>query len=396
MFAGVRGLFLDLQLLDNAVSGDYRRHFALINTILEENISPLGGPFILVLWTDAPERAEELEEYLVGSIPPDKIHCLPVAVIALSKTDYISIENGSVRDAASLTAAVEERLNSSASLRVAIEWEVDVLGAASIVLRDLLANVPAGLAQNEKRTTGLANLLRAIATAEVGEGHYRDEARAAIHAGLLPMLSDTILNDLAGSSRPNVWRQAFLEASTPPVALGLPVSAQLNTRAHLASAGSDGIMSSAWGAVSVVPDNFRWRSVGLVGPTRFLEKDLGLQMNDGDRSAATIVRVRVGAACDYAQEKPGPIPLVLGAFVPAMANGKARGLPGGSNLWISPPLQVGGNVRHLVINPRLIHTLPPRALEGAMALYRIREQLFMDLLARLGFHGSRPGYVRFG
>ncbi|SMB32062.1 conserved protein of unknown function [Sterolibacterium denitrificans] len=46
-FKGVRCLFMDLHLVDGQASTDQRRHYGLIASILEDNISRNGGPFIL-------------------------------------------------------------------------------------------------------------------------------------------------------------------------------------------------------------------------------------------------------------------------------------------------------------------------------------------------------------
>ena len=48
-FRGVRALFMDLHLIESAATTDEVRHYATIVSILEEHISPTGGPFILVV-----------------------------------------------------------------------------------------------------------------------------------------------------------------------------------------------------------------------------------------------------------------------------------------------------------------------------------------------------------
>ena len=63
-FKGVRALFLDLHLTDLAATTDKRRHFAIIAGLLEDNISPAGGPFILVVWTEHEDEVEGLRAYL--------------------------------------------------------------------------------------------------------------------------------------------------------------------------------------------------------------------------------------------------------------------------------------------------------------------------------------------
>lgn len=81
-FKSVRALFLDLHLTDGGATTDNRPHFAIIARLLEDNISPAGGPFILVVWTGYEHEVKGLMDYLdeAGAIDSEKPHARPLAV----------------------------------------------------------------------------------------------------------------------------------------------------------------------------------------------------------------------------------------------------------------------------------------------------------------------------
>ena len=107
-FRRVRGLFLELE---NIATTDYKRHYANIQTILEECISETGGPFVVILWTSADDKAEELRKYLLENIPDEVAYARPIAVIPLPKNEYISLVEGLELTGADRIGAVKEGLS---------------------------------------------------------------------------------------------------------------------------------------------------------------------------------------------------------------------------------------------------------------------------------------------
>ena len=98
-FKGVRALFVDLHLTDLAATTDERRHFAVIAGILQDNISPTGGPFILVVWTEHDDSVARLTRYLDESLDLELPHARPLAIVALPKTPFINLNTGEPNEA---------------------------------------------------------------------------------------------------------------------------------------------------------------------------------------------------------------------------------------------------------------------------------------------------------
>ena len=86
----MRCLFLDLHLVDGQAGTDQRRHYGVIASILEDNISQNGGPFILVIWTEHERFSNELRDYLDTNLDQTKPHARPLAVLGLAKERFIN------------------------------------------------------------------------------------------------------------------------------------------------------------------------------------------------------------------------------------------------------------------------------------------------------------------
>ena len=138
-----------------------------------------------------------------------------------------------------------------------------------------------------------------------------------------------------------------------------------------------------------------------MGSGRRMEKHFGAKMKTilggdfnisrDDRPKCRIRLVRVGAACDYAQRRKGPIPFLLAAEIPC---GTLREHLQGSE-WRSPILVANSDEGPftLVVNSRFLTTVPEEAAQGWQVCYRLREQILMHLIGHAGHYVTRPGIV---
>jgi hypothetical protein len=110
--------------------------------------------------------------------------------------------------------------------------------------------------------------------------------------------------------------------------------------------------------------------------------------------------VRVGAACDYAQSKKGPITYLFGFEVPESA---ARRKDDRNNLlklsdaiWQSPVFLPPDSHEpsRLLVHMRFPVTVLPKACAKWRASYRLREQLLMQLISAASAYAARPGIVQ--
>ncbi len=109
--------------------------------------------------------------------------------------------------------------------------------------------------------------------------------------------------------------------------------------------------------------------------------------------------MRVGAACDHAQNRRGPLNYLFGLEIPA--GGQRQPDPTGivrlpASEWTSPRFLLAQHAGPFVlaVNSRYPVIVPRSACEAWQPLYRLREQLLTSLIAHAGAYATRPGIVR--
>ena len=308
-FDGVRGLFVDLHLTESTVTTDETRHFATIAGILETSISPAGGPFVLVVWTEHEQYVQGLKEYLDESLDDDaKPHTRPIAVMGLPKDRFIEIATGKIlgHKAEELRDAVEGTLSEKPQLAALLAWEADVVAAAGATLSTLIDLVPVKQRGSTTFASGLDEVLSRLASAAVGEPHVGDDRRAAITTALAPILADRIVNQTVSPANAEIWERAVTRKGKG--AVSPKMAGMVNRMLHVAIPASEAIQPTDWGAVVEFPyeldDNTLQRLFGVTSD-QLLHKEFKIEQKDRDRCRPRLVRV--GAACDHAQNRLGPL-----------------------------------------------------------------------------------------
>ena len=401
-FSGVRVLFLDLHLIDPAPTRDKTPHFAVIAGILEDNISPVGGPFVLVVWTEHEDSVEQLTEYLDDSLDRKKPHARPLAIINLPKSRFINVDTGKPLKgrADELRDAVEAAVSEKAQLAALIAWETDVQAAAGATLSALMELVPEEHRSTALFAVGLDEVLSRLARGAVGQPHVAADPRAAIASALAPILADRIVNQKVPKESLKVWKKAVTAEGKEPLD---PVRAgKVNRMLHVAVLPSEKVRPTDWGAVVEFPDAW-WTNEEL--RSRFgvtLGQLLGNEFKIGKdhRGRCRPRLVRVGAACDYAQSRSGPLPYLLGVEIPFSVerqpdNTGAVRLP--ASEWSSSILLLEPDFGPFVlaVNSRYALSVTRDDAAGWRPVYRLREQLLMHLISHASSYLSRPGIVQF-
>lgn len=400
VFRGVRVLFLDLHLVDGIAKTDNRSHYAQIAAILEDKISANGGPFILVLWTEHDQHAKELTEYLDSGLDKAKPHARPLAVLPLAKGAFINDET--VTDPVKLRKAVSEAVTSNTQLAALLGWETDVLAAAGDTLSALLNLVPVEQRISATYSDALDVILSRLACEAVGRPHVEVNHRAAITTALAPILTDRIMNQDVSEETLELWARAVTRHDGKKLEDASPDEAgQVNRMLHLAIPGSETIRPTDWGAIVKWP--YAWNDEELLCKMGLkVDEMLGGQflVESKDRARCQPFLVRIGAACDYAQNRKGPITYLLGIEIPEDAERKkdrdGLELKLQEAIWKSPVFltTVRPEPFRLYVHIRFLISVLPHTTESWDACYRIREQLLMNLLASSSNYSSRPGFVQ--
>ncbi|WP_426766147.1 hypothetical protein ACP3TD_06165 [Pseudarthrobacter sp. 1G09] len=441
VFLGARVIFMDLQLQDRTV-GDFRRHFAEIQRILGQVINPQGGPYMLVLWTDAPERAEELEAYLETNLFGKSPHTRPIRLLPLSKSDFIDSSTGTPLNSTDLGSKIRADISSVPSMAALLQWESDVLAATNGVLQ----NVVSAAIDGNGKLVDLPSVLKRIAIDVAGQAHAEADPEAAIHMALLPLLQDQIQFSASAEGPPTVWPRAFENAPEKLPNLSRERAARLNSSLHLRFS-SNGVMSpTSWGAICTLEEKFPWCDFGMTDAQDYVDSvvilgvdtkwadnstdmpaevaavhpareadaeppaekvvespseevgDLLVESDGSEQRRVHLCQIRTGAACDFAQKADGPIPYVLAAFIPVRKDNpkKRPELKPRSTAWMSPLLDIGDWGRgYLFVEPRFSRTRGADQTTSFSVIASIREQLLMELISAMSHHASRPGITQF-
>jgi hypothetical protein len=387
--SGVRILFLDLHLNGSRISGT-KADYSVIAGMLEEHIQPTSGPYIIILWTSHLEERTKFTEYIEEAITAER---RPLAVLGLDKNVYLVPGETA---GANLKNDVEIAVASDPKILALLTWEQDVLSAAGATLAELGSLIPAADRTPNRYSESLDGILSALAIAAVGAKNAANDPRAAVNAALAPILADRIVNTKSTASNTGVWQSAVTKIDNPPAFEPQQV-AKMNAMLHIVTPAFEAIRSTDWGAVIELPgadaDEFCRTRFGLtVG--ELLSGVFQIADKKGRRECRLIL-VRIGASCDYAQGKVGPVPYVLGVLRPLTAERADRSRPLGEH--ISPWLELQGEdiSFDLVTNARFVITARTDEFLEAKVLFRIREQLLMQISNSTANHSIRPGLLEF-
>lgn len=402
-FRGVRCLFMDLHLVDGQASTDQKRHYALIASILEDNISKNGGPFILVVWTQHEHLSVELRDYLDQSIDAEKPHARPLAVLSLAKEKFINVDDGDIRDPGELRDAVRQSIIANPQLAALLGWEAGVLAAAGDTLASLLDLVPSAQRTSAEFPSALDTILSRLTKETVGRSHVDVNPRAAITTALAPILADRVLNQDISQETQEVWGKAVTRHEDKALEDASSVEAgKINRMLHLAVPGSETLLPTDWGAVVAWP--FEWNDEALRRFTGLTRKEMlcnEFKLRSSAMNVCKPVLIRVGAACDYAQNNRGPISFLFGLDIPENAerqkNGDQQPVKPSDAIWKSPVFLMPS-----ATEPSRLHVhirFPQTHLQDTCAAWpatccRLREQLLMHLISSASNYVARPGIVQ--
>lgn len=383
---GIRILFTDLHLTKGEVPPV--THYDTIIRMLEDGISDAHGPYVVVLWTSHEEQRNEFVDRLRLALDPSK-H--PLAVLGLDKNLYR--EGIEFTKLADLERDVAEKLGGNAQLRALLSWEHDVLAAADATLAQVAQLVPAASRTLAAFPAALDGVLSRLSVAALGANAQADP-RGGVSRALAPLLMDRIANQNDDAAKTALW-QAAVSFPDPQAALSADECARVNRMIHCAIPPAEAVMKSDWGAVirlGAVADAVLNRIWGDGAQALKLE---AFRLKAEGNAACELIAVRIGAVCDYAQGKPGPLPYVLGVLSPEKPAYDGKISPAE---WTSPTLKLtdAGAVEKLTANARFVATLTATDLADLPEpTMRIREQLLTALVGHVASYVVRPGFLSF-
>lgn len=381
----VRVIFADLQLVPGPRS-DHQSDFTGIGSLLETTIKPTG-PYFIVLWTQYPDQASALLEFLNERLGPGVTK--PYDVRPLPKSRHID-QDGNISDD-KLMEEIEDITRGLPQLGALFDWEGRVLRASGRTVSSILDLASAGEAG--ERSDRLGGILGHLGVEAVGRDHVEHDRFKAVNDALLPILADRISEMELNDTDDELWRAA-LRIPDRSESLAVEDAARLNRLVHIADAG--GTSSAARGAVVPLPDSRRTNfhdEFGIV-EAEAAAKQFRCKNLDPNSTVFRWVLVQCQAACDYAQSNPGSLPYYLGLDFPEKHRATSSNPP--ESTWRGPVFELRGEIRRLRVSAGFPLALPTSEIQGIEPLYRLREQMLNDLVYHLHSHGARPGMMLFG
>lgn len=386
---GVRILFLDLHLTTGGQSTDVAQASALIAAMLEDGIVPTAGPYVIILWTTHQPHRDAFETYIMENVDPLK---RPIAILSLDKNEYLAGDAGP-----KLEADIKAVVEADPRLRAMLDWEREVLKAAGTTLAEVGSLVSAEDRKATRFSERLDEVLSLLASEAVGAENAKADPYSAVNAALMPILSDRIGNQRIEPDSTAIWQAAVTKIDDVP-APSIDEAARLNSMMHVAAASTEELKPGAWGAVTILPDAELEEALMLARfnlPAKPMLSGTFCLTEKADRLLSKLCLLRVGASCDYAQNRKGPVPFMLGAVVPAGAARREDGLPKAE--FVTPPLMIDGfdGPVRLIFNAHLQITLVPDAYETWAPLCRLREALLMQITTHGAHHATRQAIISF-
>lgn len=323
-------------------------------------------------------------------------------MLTLAKENFIDGATGSVKDPKGLQTAVTNAVSANPQLAALLGWEVDVVSAAAETLASLVGLVPTEQRTSADFSSALDAVLSRLARESVGLPNVDADHRAAITGALAPILVDRIMNQDVPQATKDLWKIAVTRHGDSKLGdASAKEAGQVNRMLHLALPAFETVRATDWGAVVAWP--LPWSDEELAGRMGLsIGQMLGGQflVEKSDRGRCRARLVRIGAACDYAQSRTGPITYLLGLEIPEDAarkkDAKGQQIRLSEAIWVSPVFLApeSPDPFRLHVHARFSLSVLPDSCAGWNSCYRLREQLLMHLIAFESDYGSRPGIVQ--
>lgn len=372
-----RVIFCDLHLLSDALTADTKQQLAVIAGMLSEGLETNHGPYVLVIWTEFPDKVDGLQEYIDTLSPGQR----PIEYICFNKNDFIDSKDGKLIAEGNLIAKIQESLGKWSGVTALLWWEAAVADAAADLATALWE--PSG-DDDGARPEGLRQTFGKLAVGSAGNEIARRHPGVAVNEALVPMLSDRIERT---KFPPEVWDSA-VEFDNQNQAVP---TARLNTLVHLdfihglspLQRGSASPLLATWSTEQWFSDKFGYSQEEVLKAFGFH----GERLADA-KNAATWLLIQIRAACDEAQGKAGLLPFVLAAQISTEPKNSRS-----PSAWASRDFQFGDNVARIYAHSNFVLGLSAAEAGGFKPTFRLRSSLLESLVVAVHSHASRPGTI---
>lgn len=378
-----RVIFCDLHLLSDALNTDTKAQLAVIAGMLSEGLADNHGPYVLVIWTEFPEKVDGLQEYLNNLLPGQR----PIEFICFDKTQFINPMDGSLIAEGDLIAKIQESLGKWSGVTALLWWETAVANAAA----DLATTLWESSEEKENdRPEGLRQTLGRLAIGSAGK-QAASRPGMSVNEALVPLLADRIERlEIPEALWENAVEMQEKQKALPPE--------RLNTLLHLDPV--QGLSSMQRGSATPFPKEWNsdeWFTKALGFSREETLKAFGFsdgQLKDALKEVDWYL-VQIRAACDEAQMQAGMIPFALAAVSAKTPKDEKDAVWQSEKFEFEKDTQEGQQKerKRIFLHANFVLGKTRSDVTEFKPKFRIRGSLLDKLTFALRMHAARPGTI---
>ncbi len=402
----IRVVFLDLKL---GISADERIIKSTIAGIFRKIISEKNGPYILVVWSiHEPDYTVVLKDLFEHEL----IRIKPITMLSLSKTDYFETggndEAIAKADALSLIEAkIIEELERIEVIRLLIIWENIVNNSAGKTVNNLSTSYPLDDTWNRN----MWGILFELAKAYSGKQLDLTDTSEVIKNALLTF-NGTFIDILEGTIGKSDYD--YQTDSLDGWEINDEIAADINSKLLLVTDDTtakikpgniylhtDENLLETFICERIKKNDFlkafakqEGRNMSdLVDANKKLKQEYEVTFKtffDNFRLGIRLVQCEVSPLCDYAQDKWKLHRLLCGIMLPSRYFNTVKSA---DYIYASPSFKINGNSYKFVFDLRYLTSLQVSELKDKHPEFRIRQELLVDIQAKIAGHINRPGIV---
>lgn len=371
---GIRILFQDMVL--TAESKDDKIIMSAVKSMLDKILDKDNGPFITIAWTHRPDLTAQLDGYL-------KQRGFHFPVFCWEKNNFVKNDGSGEYDMNRIVEKIKTSLQGKEALQLCVHWENLVHRAAGKTIDEFSRLKPF---DEDKWNEKMVSVFWKLAKGYTGKQLEKNKPEEVIRNSLYSFngaFSDTLYSEIRLDAECGHIQMSFESVDDGE---DTATNGKINTKFMITEA--DGQKNLP----GTVYENLNVSRITLQDIFHEHNGKKYATVKDELESKVKYIFLEVTPACDYAQDKWKVNRILPGVMWPA---GFAEYIKTSAKfVYKSPVLQYKDEkYYHLVFDLRYFTSVPFSTLEPITPIFRIKQELLIDIQSHLASHVNRPGVV---
>lgn len=370
----------------------------------------IKGPYMLVFWSGVTEEVEKVMELL-----QERFHnqvTLPISYCTISKNTYLNEKPELLKE------KVAQLIAQSPLLNAILDWESRIVESAKQTTNSLFDltkpdSLDPTIGYQSQHTSEMQKVLAKIGNETVGVLNAKESPELALDLGLAPVLNDQ-LNTISSITNRDFWSSA-VPSIGEKLDLQPTLSTKLNTFYHIEKVESEYPKSCRGVFLKLnIPSSENKDKIEKINARLGLSLqdiineefllNLGKEAQNSKFVDGTQLGfIEISAECDQAQKKTKLHRYVLAALTPLEreVNNKSVKLYGKNKkahngIYRVPNINIDGTDYILQLSFKYqIGAIPSDNQWLGEPLFRLRDQIMVDIAFNCAQYIARPGIIEF-